>query len=348
MVAIETVGAGGGSVAWVDDGGALRVGPRSAGADPGPACYGNGGDQPTVTDANLVLGYLGASTTLGENLQLDAAPAERTLSALAEDAGLSGPTEAARGVYRIATERMSNAVRTVTVREGHDPRSFALVAFGGAGPMHAAALADGLGLDQIRIPLANGVLSALGLLAAGEQQNDSQTIRDSLDTVGGERLETVFTELEHSVKGDLTEPAAARITRTADLRYDGQSHELTVEIGDVVSAVEIANRFHAAHERTRGYRLDQEPIELVTIRVTGRVPTDEPEITHEGSEYRSETREAYFDGRFQPTPVYERRGVPVGETIDGPAIFESGESTVVVPPAWTARIDQQGTMEVSR
>jgi N-methylhydantoinase A len=150
------------------------------------------------------------------------------------------------------------------------------------------------------------------------------------------------------VETNLTEPAAAQITRTADLRYDGQSHELTVEIGDVVSATEIASRFHAAHERTRGYRLGQEPIELVTIRVTGRVPTDEPEIAHEGNNIRSETREAYFDGQFQPTPVYERGGVPADETIDGPAIFESGESTVVVPPAWTASIDQQGTMEVRR
>jgi len=154
--------------------------------------------------------------------------------------------------------------------------------------------------------------------------------------------------LEGSVSADLTEPEAARITRTADLRYEGQSHELAVEIGDTLSAEAIAERFHAAHERTRGYRLEKEGIELVTIRVTGRVPTEEPDITHEGSELRSETREAYFDGRFRPTPVYERELLPVGERLDGPAIFEGGESTVVVPPAWTARIDEQGTMEVTR
>jgi N-methylhydantoinase A len=347
MVAIETVGAGGGSVAWVDDGGALRVGPESAGAAPGPACYGNGGDQPTVTDANLALGYLGADTTLGANLDLDPEPAERTLSALAGEADLSGSAAAARGVYRIATERMSQAVRTVTVREGHDPRAFALVAFGGAGPMHAAALADGLGLDQIRIPLANGVLSALGLLAAGQRQDDSRTIREPLDAVGTDRLDALFGELEANVRKELTE-AGATVTRTADLRYEGQSHELTVEIADSTATAALAERFHSTHERVRGYRLDEEPIELVTIRVTGRIPSDEPELTHEGNSVRSETRQAYFDGRFQSTPVYEREGLPAGETIDGPAIFEGGESTVVVPPAWTAQIDDRGTMEVTR
>ncbi|WP_336328339.1 hydantoinase/oxoprolinase family protein [Halovenus sp. HT40] len=348
MVAVETVGAGGGSVAWVDEGGALRVGPRSAGAEPGPACYGKGGDRPAVTDANLQLGYLGADTTLGENLQLQADPARRTLSDLADEAGLDGPTAAARGVYRIATERMSQAVRTVTVREGHDPRSFALVAFGGAGPMHAGALAAGLGIDRIRIPLANGVLSALGLLAAAEQQDDSRTIRESLAAVGADRLDAAFAELERNVSAALTEPAAATITRTADLRYEGQSHELTVELGESVSDEDIAERFHATHERIRGYRLADEPVELVTIRATGTVPTDEPDITHEGTETRSETRQAYFDGGFRSTAVYEREALPVGTELTGPAIFEGGESTVVVPPAWTAQVDQRGTLEVRR
>ena len=251
-------------------------------------------------------------------------------------------------MYRIATERMSQAVRTVTVREGHDPRSFAVVAFGGAGPMHAGALAEGIGIDRIRIPLANGVLSALGLLAAAEQQDDSRTLRESLDAVEKAHLDTAFAELERSVGADLTEPAAATITRTADLRYEGQSHELTVELGESVSAEEIAERFHAAHERIRGYRLADEPVELVTIRVTGTVPTDEPNVTHEGREARNETRQAYFDGEFRTTPVYEREGLPVGSELDGPAIFEGGESTVVVPPAWTARVDERGTLEVTR
>lgn len=347
MVAVETVGAGGGSIAWVDEGGALRVGPQSAGADPGPACYGKGASKPTVTDASLQLGYLGAGTTLGDELELDATQAEQTLSTLAEEAGLGGPTEAARGVYRVAIERMRQAVQTVTVREGHDPRSFALVAFGGAGPMHAAALADGLGIDRLKIPLANGVLSALGLLAAGQQQDDSQTVREPLAAVGENRLQDIFADLEANVRVTLTDSEEIVLTRKADLRYEGQSHEITVEL-DNLTTEEITDQFHAAHERVRGYQLSDEPIELVTIRVTGVVPTDEPDITHEGNVAQSERREAWFDGTVRSTPVYERETLPVGECIEGPAIFEGGESTVVVPPAWTARVNERGTLEVTR
>ena len=348
MVAVETVGAGGGSIGWVDDGNALRVGPRSAGAQPGPACYDRGGERPTVTDAALLLGYLGAGTTLGGEVTLQRDPAETVLADLAEQAGLAGATEAARGVYRIATERMSQAVRTVTVQEGHDPRSFALVAFGGAGPMHAAALADTLGIDRIRVPRANGVLSALGLLAAEQKQDSSQTIREPLAALGTDRLEAAFDDLEQKIGANLTEPERATMTRRADLRYEGQSHELSVELGDSLATEELAERFHAAHERVRSYRLETEPVELVTIRLTGVVSTDKPQITHEGTGLRSESRPAFFDGEFQPTPVYERERLPVGTELDGPAIFEGSESTVVVPPAWTAQVDDRGTLEVTR
>jgi len=166
MVAVETVGAGGGSIAWVDSGGALRVGPQSTGADPGPACYGTGGTEPTVTDAALALGYLGADTTLGEGLALDADAADSVLVDLATEAGLDGPVAAARGVVRVASATMARAVRRVTVEQGHDPRGFALAAFGGAGPMFAASLADRLGVAHVVVPRASGVLSAFGLLAA--------------------------------------------------------------------------------------------------------------------------------------------------------------------------------------
>ena len=348
MVAVETVGAGGGSVGWVDEGEALRVGPRSAGAQPGPACYDRGGEQPTVTDAALLLGYLGAGTTLGGEVTLQREPAEAALADLAAEAGLTGATEAARGIYRIATERMSQAVRTVTVQDGHDPRSFALVAFGGAGPMHAAALADTLGIGRIRIPRANGVLSALGLLAAEQKQDSSQTIREPLADLGPDRLESAFEELERTVRAILTAPETATMTRRADLRYEGQSHELSVELGESLATEAVAERFHAAHERVRGYRLETEPIELVTVRLTGVVQTDKPRITHEGTSVRSESRQAFFDGEFQPTPVYEREQLPVGTELDGPAIFEGSESTVVVPPGWTAQVDDRGTLEVTR
>lgn len=349
MVAVETVGAGGGSIAWVDEGGALRVGPRSAGAQPGPASYGNGGTEPTVTDAALLLGYLGAGSTLGGSLELEETAARAVFEDLTAEAGLDNLVDAAHGVYRVATERMSQAVRTVTVRDGHDPRSFALVAFGGAGPMHAAALAARLDVDTIRIPRANGVLSALGLLAAPERQDRSLTIRDPLDTIDWDTVERQYEQLTSELKDAVSDPASARISRQADLRYEGQSHELTVDIGARFAPDQATERFHEAHERARGYRLVDEPIEVVTIRVTATVSADEPTIAHEGNKTEPEThRDAFFDDDFQETPVYDREQLPVGTSIEGPAVLEGGESTVVVPPEWQSTVDDRGTLEVER
>jgi N-methylhydantoinase A len=189
MVDVETAGAGGGSIARVDAGGALRVGPESAGAEPGPACYGKGGTEPTVTDAALVLGYLGAGAELGGGLTLDADEAADVLADLAADAGLAGPRDAAEGVYRVANATMARTIRSVTVERGHDPREFALVAFGGAGPMHAAALADRLGVGTVLVPRANGVLSARGLLAADESHDAVQTYRGRLGDIDASAVE---------------------------------------------------------------------------------------------------------------------------------------------------------------
>ena len=349
MVAVETIGAGGGSVAWVDEGGALRVGPQSAGAEPGPACYGRGGTRPTVTDASLLLGYLGTDTTLGEDLDLKEQPAKAAFERLAADTDLGDPVAAARGVYRVATERMARAVRTVTVREGHDPRKFALVAFGGAGPMHASALAERLDIQSVRVPRANGVLSALGLLAAPLRNDASRTIREPLDGIDPEAVEESYERLLEQVHEEMGRPGGFTTTRQADLRYAGQSHELTVEIGEPFSPTRATRRFHEAHERARGYRLTGEPIEIVTIRVDATGSTDEPEITHEGN--KSEPighRDAFFDGDFRETPVYRRDRLPSGADIDGPAILEGGESTVVVGPDWSGSVDDRGTLEVSR
>ncbi|PSQ62183.1 MAG: 5-oxoprolinase [Halobacteriales archaeon SW_8_66_22] len=308
MVDVETVGAGGGSVAWVDSGGALRAGPQSAGARPGPACYDRGGRKPTVTDAALALGYLGPGTELGNEVELDADAARAALDDLATAADLGGPVEAARGVYRVANATMTRAIREVTVERGHDPREFALVAFGGAGPMHAAALTNHLNIKKIHIPQTNNILSTLNLL-----------------------------------------PDRAAVVRRADLRYDGQSHELTVGVPDPFDPATVADRFHAAHERARGYRLGEEPIELVTLRLTATLPGETPEISHEGqSSEPVEQRDASFGGTFRETPVYERESVPAGAAIDGPAIFEGGESTVVVPPGWRTTADGRGTIELRR
>jgi len=347
MVDVETIGAGGGSVAWVDEGGALRVGPRSAGAAPGPACYGNGGDEPTVTDANLVLGYLGHDTELGDGLRLDETAARTACDRIVAESDLDDPVAAARGIYRVANERMARALRTVTVQEGHDPGAFALVAFGGAGPMHAAALAERLGIERIRVPLANGVLSALGLLAADERHDASQTVRVRLDDAGADRVEEEFEVLTAEARERASAPEAAAVSRQVDLRYAGQSHELTVPVDEPVEAAALAERFHTHHERLRGYRLAEEPIDLVTLRATATVAGEQPALTHEvaGEEATpARHREAYFDGGFRETPVYEREAIPAGAEFSGPAICEGGESTVVVPPAWAARVTDRGTL----
>ena len=346
MVDVETVGAGGGSVAWVDDGGALRVGPRSAGADPGPACYGEGGDRPTVTDAALVCGYLGPETTLGEALELDAGAARAVLADLASAAGLDGPVAAARGVRRVANATMTRAVRRVTLERGHDPRTFALVAFGGAGPMHAAGLAGRLGIDTVVVPTASGLCSALGALAADERHDVSRTHRARLSSVDPVAVADRYDRLLDRVLAETTDPESARTECAADLRYAGQSHELTVTV-DSFDPDRVTERFHAAHERARGYRLS-EPVDLLTLRVTATVPDDPPPLGRAGgSADPAGHRQVSVDGAFRETPVYDRRP-PADTTLSGPAVIAGGQSTTVVPPDWTVRADDRGTLRMDR
>ncbi|QIO22076.1 hydantoinase/oxoprolinase family protein [Haloarcula sp. JP-L23] len=347
MVDVETVGAGGGSLAWVDAGGALRVGPQSAGADPGPACYGKGGTDPTVTDAALLLGYLGADTTLGAALELDVEAARDALADLATEAGLDGPLAAARGVYRVANATMTRTIRSVTAERGHDPREFAMAAFGGAGPMHAAALADRLGVSTVVVPRASGVLSALGLLAADEQHDAVRTYRAHLDEVDPAAVASVLDDLEAEVLAETSDPEAATVTVEADCRYAGQSHELGVEIEDFDRAT-LRERFHATHERAHGYRLPDAAVELVTLRATATVGHEMPPIAHSASDgpARTGTRDVSFGERWHETPVLDWGALGPGTTRDGPAIVEGGESTVVVPPNWTLRADDRGTLRL--
>jgi len=345
MVDVETVGAGGGSIAWVDDGGAVRVGPRSAGAEPGPACYGRGGTEPTVTDAALVLGYLGAETTLGEDLRLDADAAADALSALAADADLDGPVAAARGVYRVANATMTRAIRRVTTERGHDPRQFALVAFGGAGPMHATGLADRLGVERVVVPRAGGVLSAFGLLAADEHHDAVRTSRTTLDDANADEIDAVYEELREQALADASDRDAATVQRQADCRYAGQSHELTVDVAAPFDPGDVAERFHDAHERARGYRLADEPVALVNCRVTATIEGTVPGRSFEGGgDPRIGTRSAVFaDGRHE-TPVYDWPALAPDTAVDGPAVVTGGESTVVCPPGWTLAVDDAGTL----
>ncbi len=346
MVDVTTVGAGGGSIARVDSGGALRVGPRSAGADPGPACYSKGGDEPTVTDANVVLGYIGPETALGGELTLDVGAARDALAALAAEAGLDGALEAARGVYRVANADMARAIRSVTVERGHDPRGFGLVAFGGAGPMHAAALADSLDVGTVVVPRPSGVLSAVGLLAADEKHDAVRTHRTGLAAADPDAIEAIYADLAVEVRADATGDPA--IERAADLRYAGQSFELTVATEEFDPET-VEERFHAAHERAYGYRMD-EAVELVNLRASATVPCETPRIIHEGEgDAALGTREAYFpDAGHCETAVYDRERLSSDEGVEGPAVLEQAESTTVVPPGWTGEIDATGTLICER
>ncbi|MBP1923395.1 N-methylhydantoinase A [Halorubrum alkaliphilum] len=362
-VDIETVGAGGGSIAWTDAGGALRVGPESAGADPGPACYGRGGTEPTVTDAAVVLGYIGPDAALGGDLSLDVEAARESLAALSDAAGLADATAAAKGVYRVANATMARAIRSVTVERGHDPRGFALVAFGGAGPMHAAALADRLGISRVLVPGPAGVLSAYGLLAADETHDAVRTVRvpltdDGVDGSNGDAVDAVstaeesFRDLTERVLADVSDPAAATVERSVDCRYAGQRFELTVPAGEGTDPEfdpeAVTERFVDAHERAYGYRLNAD-VEAVTLRVSATVGNDPPPIAHAGATDAGatdrETRAVTFpETGTVEAGVLDRDALAVGRELAGPAVLAGAESTTVVPPEWAGRVRADGTV----
>uniref|UniRef100_UPI001562923D hydantoinase/oxoprolinase family protein n=1 Tax=Halosegnis longus TaxID=2216012 RepID=UPI001562923D len=348
MVDVTTVGSGGGSIAWVDAGGALRVGPESAGATPGPACYGRGGTEPTVTDANLLLGYLGEDATLGGEVSLDADAAREALASLADEAGLDSAREAAAGVYRVANAKMTRAIRSVTVERGYDPREFGLVAFGGAGPMHATALAERLDIDCVVVPLAGGVLSAYGLLGADEQHDAVRTHRTGLAETEPGELEAVYDDLTEDARGQSTLGSEQHVERTADLRYAGQSFELEVGVDDPLSIEAMRDRFHTAHERAYGYQMDEQ-VELVTLRVAASVENDVPPTSYTGGDDTPvRNRYGVFDGSRRTIPVYVRESLAPDERIDGPAVVEDDESTVVVRPSWTGTVRPDGTLVLNR
>ena len=343
MVDVHTVSAGGGSIAWADAG-ALRVGPHSAGAEPGPAAYERGGEEPTVTDANLLLGYLDDGATLGGEVVLRRAAAERALAAVGEALGLD-PLATALGIVRVADAEMVRALRVISVQRGLDPRDFALVAFGGAGGMHACSLAEELGIDTVLAPRAAGVLSALGLAISDLRRDDVAPWLAALDDVRDEDLERTFGELEARAGADLEAP---RFQRRADLRYRLQSYELTV---DAVDLAELGTRFGEAHERRYGYRVDGEPVELVNLRLTTRVAVEKPELHEDPAPADTSPparRRANFDGEWVEVDVLDRAALGAGSEVVGPAVVEFAESTCVVRPDWRGAIDGAGTLVLRR
>ena len=337
MVDVHTVSAGGGSIAWADEGGGLRVGPGSAGADPGPAAYGRGGDAPTVTDADLNLGYLADGATLGGELNLDGDRAARALAGLGDALQLD-VTKTALGVVRVAEAEMARALRVVTVERGIDPRDFALVAFGGAGPMHACALAEELSIKAVLVPSASGVLSALGLALSDIRRDRVIAVHRPLDQDAGIVLESAFAELEQraSAEGSSKE-------RFADLRYAAQSHELTVEAHDLS---DLRARFDEQQERRYGYALPDERVDVVSLRSVETIAVEAADLPAAPARHteRPPRRRVNLDGDWIEVPVWQRSDMGAGSAVEGPAVVELAEATCVVRRQWKGIVDDSGTL----
>jgi N-methylhydantoinase A len=360
MIDIHTIGAGGGSIAHVDSGGAFRVGPASAGADPGPAAYGRGGTQPTVTDANLVLGRLDPDNFLGGAMRLDPEAARRTVGDLARRLGL-GIEEAAEGILTIVNANMANAISSRTVQKGLDPRGFALVAFGGAGPLHGAEVARALGIPEIIVPAYPGITSALGLLTTDLKYDAVRTEFQAGDAIDLDRLNrdlaAMQQELARQLAADGVAAADTAFERSGDLRYVGQGYELRVPFPegplDEAALREILQRFGELHRVEYGHVFETSPIEIVNIRVSGigHMPKITPSRPRGGgslAEALVKTARCAFrrDGGLEVvmTPFYRRDRLPLGQKIAGPAIVLQTDSTTVVPPDATLTADESGNL----
>ena len=345
---IAEVGAGGGSVAWIDPAGGLRVGPHSAGAEPGPVCYAQGGDEPTLTDANVALGYLNQTHFLGGELPIDADLARATLEArLASPLGLS-VAESALGIHRIAVSHMSRAVRAVTVERGRSPADFVLFAFGGSGPLHAAEMAQELGVGQVVVPPFPGLFSSLGLLCVDVAQHAVQTVLLPLDTVSETEIDQHYRALESRLSAELGASDQARQEgewqRFADLRYAGQSFELTVPFEESKPAV-MREAFEREHERTYGHKAPDDPVELVNLRVEVTLPREGAHqwgssVASKGALGGPNERSAYFGAALgeQTVPLLTRQELGADDQ-PGPMIIEEYDTTILVPPNCTARRD---------
>ena len=355
MLDLHTVGAGGGSIAWLDAGNALRVGPRSAGAVPGPACYGTGGTEPTVTDADLVLGWLGTRTLLGGGMTLDREAAERAIhDRVATPLGI-GVVEAAEGIVRVINATMTAAIRKLTIERGHDPRRFALCPFGGAGPMHGAELAAELGVAETVIPLAPGVHSAVGLLMTNLREDRTRTLVRRLDASALEELRAVLGDLEAEGREQLRayDGVAPAVSRAVGQRYLGQRYELSVPVGAELPALEdLGDRFHALHDQRYGYRRDDHPVEVASAWVAVELdlhPLELPTVPAADAEPAPRRmRAARFAGVEREVPVYARDDLGAGCTLRGPAVIEQLDATSVVPPDHRMEVDRFGHLVVSR
>ena len=360
MLDIHTLGAGGGSIAHVDAGGAFRVGPQSAGAVPGPAAYGRGGEMPTVTDANVVLGRLLPGDFLGGAMTLDPAAAERVIAALAARLGLP-LLDTAEGVLTILNANMANAIRTRTLQKGIDPRGFALVAMGGAGPLHGAEVAAMMAIPEVIVPPYPGITSAMGLLVTDLKYDAVRTLFQTSGQFNFARinadLDAMQADLDGRFSADKIAPDAVTYARIGDLRYVGQGYELKVAIPDgpveIAAMGQVLDAFHAAHAAEYGHAFPQNPVEVVNLRVIGRgaMPRlapgqaapggslDRALIRHNATVFRVNGTLASY-----ATAIYQRADLPVGQPFQGPAVILQKDTTTVVPPGWQAKVHPAGSL----
>ena len=357
QIDIHTVGAGGGSIAWVDSGDILKVGPRSAGAAPGPACYGRGGAEPTVTDANLVLGRLSGDLKLAGSLPLDGDAAERAVERLAAHFPDLDTGSAAEGIVRIAVTRMASAIKEISVSRGFDPRDFALVAFGGAGPLHAAFIAEEFDMEHVLVPPSPGNFSAFGALISDVRHEHVQTHVAGLGDVDAPTVERRFADMERDAAAQMAAegmaPELITTTRACGMRYVGQSWDLIVPLPDRIDDVDVlADRFRDVHEHRFGYAMEG-GAEIVSFRVSVTGTVDKPDLpdwpdggTAEDA-IRGE-RKVRFSGDTLAVGVFDRAVLPRGAEIAGPAIIEEMGAVTVVPPGWRAEVGRYGELHLRR
>ena len=358
VIDLAEVSAGGGSIAWVDRGGALRVGPKSAGAEPGPVCYGRGGSEPTVTDCNLILGYLDQRSLLDGDLAIDHAAAVAAVrKRLAEPLGVDLRTAAA-AVIDVVNHAMAEVLKIVSTRRGHDPRDFVLAAFGGAGPLHAAALADELAIAEVICPPIPGAFSALGLIGTDLRRDYVQTLHSTADAAA---LQAAFEALEQRGAAMLDRagvaPEQRRFERTVDARYSRQSFELVVPVPprpvDDAALAEIAAAFHDRHRYTYGHDNRGEPVQIVSVRLAAIGATPPLLIRDQVAAARTDAVKSKRQVWFRETgtveaAIYDRRRMPAGLAAPGPVVIESLESTILVPPGWQAKMNDDGFVLLTR
>jgi len=350
IVDIYTIGAGGGSLAWLEAG-AMRVGPQSAGADPGPVCYGRGGTQPTVTDANLFLKHLGPKSLLGGRMWLDEELTARAIHEMAQQVGLDD-VAFAEGILSIINARMADAMRTITIEQGIDPRGFSLVAFGGAGPMHAVWLAEELEISEVISPWTPGTFSAWGMLQTDLRHDLTRNFYHPLDGMDPKEVERVYEELQEegmaALREEGFEPEDMYFERSTDMRYVGQEYSVNVRVGDKIDLEEIDTSFHNAHATRYGHSTPGDPVEFVNLRLAalGRLAKEDAhfEIAKEEGDPVIATREAIFDGKPYKTSILWRNRIRKGSQFSGPLIVEEESATTIVPPGYQARVDDLGNI----